>query len=74
MMIFLPVFSRFSSLFAARDVSRGGETSLAAKREEKRMFSQTTPICVVFLRLRQAFLHDEGEPETRNCGSKHTFN
>ena len=23
-MIFLPVFSRFSSLFAARDVSRGG--------------------------------------------------
>ena len=42
---------RFSSLFAARDVSRGGtsatqrqnakrETSLAAKSEEKRMFSQ----------------------------------
>ena len=35
---------RFSSLFAAGDVSRGGnakhETSPAAKREEKRMFSQ----------------------------------
>ena len=29
---------RFSTLFAARDVS--GETSLAAKSEEKRMFSQ----------------------------------
>ena len=36
---------RFSSLFAAGDVSRGGhvhprETSAAAKSEEKRMFSQ----------------------------------
>ena len=35
---------RFSSLFAAGDVSRGGnakhETSPAAQREEKRMFSQ----------------------------------
>ena len=30
---------RFSSLFATGDVSRG-ETSPAAKREEKRMFSQ----------------------------------
>ena len=31
---------RFSSLFAAGDVS--GETSQAAKNEEKRMFSQAT--------------------------------
>ena len=36
---------RFSSLFAAGDVSRGGhvhprQTSAAAKSEEKRMFSQ----------------------------------
>ena len=34
---------RFSSLFAAGDVSRGGETSTAAKSEEKRMFSQASP-------------------------------
>ena len=33
---------RFSSLFAAGDVSR--ETSPAAKSEEKRMFSQATDI------------------------------
>ena len=31
---------RFSSLFVAKDVSRGGETSPAAKSEKKRMFSQ----------------------------------
>ena len=34
---------RFSLLFAAGDVSRGGTERLrAAKSEEKRMFSQTT--------------------------------
>ena len=33
---------RFSSLFAAGDVSR--ETSLAAKSMEKRMFSQATTL------------------------------
>ena len=33
---------RFSSLFADRDVSRGGTTSPAAKSEEKRMFSKAT--------------------------------
>ena len=32
---------RFSTLFAAKDVSR--ETSPAAKSEEKRMFSQARP-------------------------------
>ena len=40
---------RFSSLFAAGDVSR--ETFPAAKSEEKRMFSQATTVCVLQDRL-----------------------
>ena len=38
---------RFSSLFAAGDVSR--ETSPAAKSEEKRMFSQARPFVELFV-------------------------